>query len=78
MSKIALVHDYFVQMGGAERVAEVMHDSFPNAPMFTTVALPKSLPKGLRTADIKSEGCKTVSTREMGEAILGEMEKLAL
>ena len=40
MSKIALVHDYFVQMGGAERVAEAMHDSFPSAPMYTTAALP--------------------------------------
>ena len=29
MSKIALVHDYFIQMGGAERVAIAMHDSFP-------------------------------------------------
>lgn len=54
MSKIALVHDYFVQMGGAERVAEAMHDSFPSAPMFTTVALPKGLPGGLRTADIRT------------------------
>jgi 3-isopropylmalate dehydrogenase len=35
------------------------------------------LAKGLRTADIKSEGCKIVSTKEMGEAIMGEMEKLA-
>lgn len=54
MSKIALVHDYFVQMGGAERVAEAMHDSFPSAPVYTTVALPKGLPGGLRTADIRT------------------------
>jgi glycosyltransferase involved in cell wall biosynthesis len=54
LSKIALVHDYFVQMGGAERVAEAMHDSFPSAPMYTTVALPKGLPVGLRTADIRT------------------------
>jgi len=32
---------------------------------------------GLRTADIKSEGCKIVSTKDMGEAILGEMERFA-
>jgi 3-isopropylmalate dehydrogenase len=32
---------------------------------------------GLRTADIKSEGAKIVSTSEMGAAIVGEMEKLA-
>jgi glycosyltransferase involved in cell wall biosynthesis len=41
-------------MGGAERVAEAMHDSFPSAPMYTTVALPKGLPQGLRTADIRT------------------------
>jgi glycosyltransferase involved in cell wall biosynthesis len=54
LSKIALVHDYFIQMGGAERVAAAMHDSFPTAPMYTTVALPHRLPKGLRGADIRT------------------------
>jgi 3-isopropylmalate dehydrogenase len=33
--------------------------------------------KGLRTADIMSDGCKLVGTTEMGAAILSEMEKLA-
>ena len=41
-------------MGGAERVAEAMHDSFPSAPIYTTVALPQSLPQRLRTADIRT------------------------
>ena len=54
MSKIALVHDYFIQLGGAERVAAAMHDSFPTAPMYTTVALPHRLPKELRGADIRT------------------------
>jgi glycosyltransferase involved in cell wall biosynthesis len=54
VSKIALVHDYFIQMGGAERVAEAMHDSFPTAPMYTTVALPQNLPHNLRSADIRT------------------------
>jgi 3-isopropylmalate dehydrogenase len=39
-------------------------------------AIAAALAKGLRTADIKSEGCKIVSTREMGEAIMGELERL--
>jgi 3-isopropylmalate dehydrogenase len=39
-------------------------------------AIAAALDKGLRTADIKSEGCKIVSTAEMGEAIVGELEKL--
>ena len=54
MSRIALVHDYFVQLGGAERVAEAMHDSFPTAPIYTTVAFPQSLPARLRAADIRT------------------------
>jgi 3-isopropylmalate dehydrogenase len=40
-------------------------------------AIAATLAKGLRTADIKSEGCKLVGTTEMGDAILAEMERLA-
>jgi 3-isopropylmalate dehydrogenase len=41
-------------------------------------AIAAALDKGLRTADIKSHGAKLVSTAEMGEAIVGEMERLHL
>ncbi|HEY2231652.1 MAG TPA: 3-isopropylmalate dehydrogenase [Xanthobacteraceae bacterium] len=40
-------------------------------------AIAAVLAKGLRTADIKSEGAKLVGTSEMGDAIIGEMQKLA-
>jgi 3-isopropylmalate dehydrogenase len=40
-------------------------------------AIAAALAKGLRTADIKSEGATIVSTAEMGEAIAGEWERLA-
>ena len=40
-------------------------------------AIAAALAEGLRTGDIKSEGCKIVSTAEMGEAIVGELEKLS-
>jgi 3-isopropylmalate dehydrogenase len=40
-------------------------------------AIAAALAKGLRTADIKSEGAEVVSTSEMGEAIIGELEQLA-
>jgi 3-isopropylmalate dehydrogenase len=40
-------------------------------------AIAATLAKGLRTADIKSEGAKIVSTSEMGAAIIGEIETLA-
>src|ERR1700722_4851984 len=41
-------------------------------------AIAATLAKGLRTADIKSAGAKLVSTPEMGGAIIGEMDALAV
>lgn len=40
-------------------------------------AIAAALAQGLRTADIKSEGCTVVGTAQMGDAVLAEMEKLA-
>jgi 3-isopropylmalate dehydrogenase len=40
-------------------------------------AISATLAKGLRTADIRSEGAKIVSTSEMGAAIIGEMAAAA-
>src|SRR5213079_777480 len=40
-------------------------------------AIAAALARGLRTADIQSEGCKLVGTQEMGAAVVGEMERLA-
>ena len=33
--KIALVHDYLKEYGGAERVVEALHEIFPEAPIYT-------------------------------------------
>lgn len=41
--KIAIVHDYIKEYGGAERVLESLHSIYPKAPVFTTVYLPKYL-----------------------------------
>jgi glycosyltransferase involved in cell wall biosynthesis len=35
--RIAIVHDYFIQMGGAEKVAEELHAMFPGSDLVTTV-----------------------------------------
>jgi 3-isopropylmalate dehydrogenase len=40
-------------------------------------AIAAALAKGLRTADIKSDGAKIVSTAEMGAAVVSEVERLA-
>jgi len=41
--KIALVHDYIKEYGGAEKVLETLHEIYPKAPIFTSVYLPKYL-----------------------------------
>src|SRR3989344_2800931 len=41
--KIALVHDYIKEYGGAERVLETLHEIFPDAPIYTSVYLPEFL-----------------------------------
>ena len=41
--KIAIVHDYIKEYGGAERVLEAMHEIYPDAPIYTSVYLPSYL-----------------------------------
>ncbi len=45
MNKIALIHDYLNEYGGAERVLEVLSDMFPEAPIYTAFAVPGSSAK---------------------------------
>ncbi len=41
--KIALVHDFLAEWGGAERVAVALHKIFPQAPFYTAFYLPEKL-----------------------------------
>lgn len=41
--KVAIVHDYIKEYGGAERVLEALHEVFPDATIFTLVYLPEFL-----------------------------------
>ncbi len=41
--KIALVHDYLKEYGGAEKVLETLHEIWPKAPLFTTIYAPNYL-----------------------------------
>lgn len=52
--KIALVHDYIKEYGGAEKVLETLHELYPDATVFTSVYLPSYLgPHRERFADWK-------------------------
>jgi glycosyltransferase involved in cell wall biosynthesis len=54
MARIAIVHDYFTQQGGAERVAGELYGMFPKADLYSTVALPEMLPPGLTGAMVRT------------------------
>lgn len=41
--KVAIVHDYLREYGGAEMVVEDLHNIFPDAPIFTAYYNPKAL-----------------------------------
>ncbi len=43
--KVALIHDFLREYGGAERVLEVLHEMFPDAPVYVAFLDKKSLGK---------------------------------
>lgn len=51
--RVALVHDYLIQDGGAERVLLTFHEMFPRAPIFTLFHFPGRMHKGFAHADIR-------------------------
>ncbi len=51
--RVAIVHDYLNQRGGAERVVSVLHEVFPRAPIFTSIVDYDTLWPELRGADIR-------------------------
>ncbi len=51
--KVAIVHDYLNQYGGGEKVVEVLHELYPDAPIFTSIFLPERLPSVFSTFDIR-------------------------
>lgn len=52
--RVALVHDYLTQYGGAERVLEVLHEMYPTAPVFTSLYDAEHVPPDLRNWDIRT------------------------
>jgi glycosyltransferase involved in cell wall biosynthesis len=53
-ARVALVHDYLNQYGGAERVLEAMHQLYPDAPVYTSLYEPEALPSHFRSWDIRT------------------------
>ncbi len=52
--RVAIVCSWLNQYGGAERVLEVVHDMFPEAPVYTSMYWPEALPASYRSWDIRT------------------------
>ena len=52
--RVALVHDYLNQYGGAERVLEALHHLYPDAPVYTSIYDPASMPAHFKSWDIRT------------------------
>jgi glycosyltransferase involved in cell wall biosynthesis len=52
--KIALVHDWLNQRGGAENVLEILVEIFPQAPIYTSMYWPRAMPPHYRAWDIRT------------------------
>jgi glycosyltransferase involved in cell wall biosynthesis len=52
--RVAIVHDYLNQYGGAERVLEAFHELFPDAPVYTSLYDPEAMPEQYRRWDIRT------------------------
>lgn len=52
--RIAILHDYLNQMGGAENVLLTLHELFPDAPIYTSFYRPEAMPAAFRQCDIRT------------------------
>ncbi len=52
--RVAIVHDYLNQMGGAERVVMAFHEMFPDAPIYTSIYDPQRVDPVFQKMDIRT------------------------
>src|SRR5258708_562535 len=53
-ARIAIVHSWLNQYGGAERGLEHLHDIFPGAPIYTSMFEARAFPKAYQSWDIRT------------------------
>ncbi len=62
--RIALVHDFLVQNGGAEKVLEELHSIFPEAPIYTSIYEAEIMPKNYRHWDIQTSFLQKIPAKK--------------
>src|SRR5579872_2894389 len=61
--RVAIVHDYLNQAGGAEKVVEVFCRMFPSAPVYTSVYDPAAMGSFWQGVDIRTSFMQRLSPR---------------
>jgi glycosyltransferase involved in cell wall biosynthesis len=59
--RVAIVHDYLVNRGGAERVVAAMHRIWPDAPIFTSLYHPAETYADFAGADVRTSALQRFS-----------------
>jgi glycosyltransferase involved in cell wall biosynthesis len=52
--RVAIVHDWLNQIGGAEQVLEALVEMFPASPIYTSIYWPERMPQAYRHWDIRT------------------------
>ena len=76
--RIALVHDYLVQYGGAERVLEALTEIWPNAPIYTLIHDPKLVHHRFDKKDIRTSFLQRVPFTRRNHRIFPPMMMTAI
>lgn len=58
--KVAIVHDYLTQRGGAERVVLALAEAFPDAPIYTSLYLPTGTYDEFGELDVRASGLNRI------------------
>lgn len=51
--KVAIVHEWLTIYGGSESIVRIMHDFYPDAPIYTTVYDRKNMPEDFARMDVR-------------------------
>jgi glycosyltransferase involved in cell wall biosynthesis len=76
--KVAIVHERFTELGGAERVVEALHGIWPDATVHAPLVDRAALPEGLLGADIRSSPLQRLYRGGPGYAHLLPLLPLAM
>jgi glycosyltransferase involved in cell wall biosynthesis len=69
--RVALVHDYLFEQGGAENVVEVFCELFPNAPLFTSIWDHATVSPAFATRDVRTSFMqKLIRRKRYAKALL--------